>query len=240
MLQMSKPMRHLAQKKSHKSLNLWKRLLVGFCLVFVIPQLIYFGYVTVTCLSFNFYNPPANTLMVLRSFQKTRIKPETFIPYKQIPLYSRQGILYLEDHNFWTHKGIVLGAIREAYEANQRAGYTAYGGSTITQQLARTFFLIPNKNYVRKYLEAGTALIMEQCLSKERILELYLNNIEWGPGVFGIEAGAKYHFGVSVRKLTEEQQARLLAIITNPLKYNVKTFYKNRGMEARYEALMGE
>lgn len=215
-----------------------RRFFTGLFLILILPQVVYFSSVAVVCLASRWVTPPVHTLMVYRYFQKTTVKPESYLSFKQIPFYSRQGILFLEDHNFWSHHGLVLGAIREAYEANQRAGYPAYGGSTITQQLARTLFLIPNKNYIRKYLEAGTALIMEACLPKERILELYLNSIEWGPGIFGIDAGARYHFGVGVRQLSEEQQARLLAIITNPLRYNVKNYYKNRGMEARYEALL--
>ena len=80
--------------------------------------------------------------------------------------------------------------------------------------------------------------MLEAVLSKDRILELYLNNIEWGPGVFGIEAGARFHFGTGVRNLDNEQLARLLAIVTSPVKYSVNTFTKNRGMVARYQALM--
>jgi len=80
-------------------------------------------------------------------------------------------------------------------------------------------------------------LILELLLTKQRILELYLNHIEWGPGVFGIDAGARYQFGTGVRNLDTEQIARLEVIITNPVAYTVKSFSRNRGMEARYEAL---
>lgn len=215
-----------------------KRFFTGFCLFLILPQVIFFASVAMVSFISRWVTPPVSTLMVYRSLQKTAVKPAVPLPLKQIPLFSRQGILFLEDHNFWTHHGLVFGAIREAYEANQRVGYPAYGGSTVTQQLSRTLFLVPNKNYTRKYLEAGTALIMEVCLPKDRILELYLNSIEWGPGTFGIEAGSKYHYGAGVRQLGDEQQSRLLAIITNPLRYNVKTYYKNRGMEARYQALL--
>src|SRR6185369_5627276 len=112
------------------------------------------------------------------------------------------------------------------------------GGSTITQQLARNLFLWPDRMYLRKLLEAGTALILETFLTKERILQLYLNHIEWGPGIFGLEAGARYQFGTGVRNLDVEQISRLEAIITNPVKYSVKTYDHNRGMTARYDALM--
>lgn len=199
---------------------------------------VYFGSVVVLTLVYSRVDPPVTALMVLRSLQGTAVQPARPLPLEKIPLYARRGVVYLEDHNFWTHNGIVPGAIREAYEANQRVGKVAYGGSTITQQLARNLFLFPERMYLRKALEAGTALVLEALLSKERILELYLNHIEWGPGIFGIDAGARYQFGTGVRNLTKEQIARLEAIITNPLAFTVKTYYKNRGMAARYQALI--
>lgn len=199
---------------------------------------VYFGSVVVLTLVYAHVDPPVTALMVLRSLQGTPVHPARPLALEKIPSYAKRGVVYLEDHNFWTHNGIVPGAIREAYEANQRVGKVAYGGSTITQQLARNLFLFPERMYLRKALEAGTALILEAFLSKERILELYLNHIEWGPGVFGIEAGARYQFGTGVRNLTKDQLARLEAIITNPLIFTVKTFAKNRGMAARYQALI--
>lgn len=199
---------------------------------------VYFGTVVVLTLVYTKVDPPVSTLMVVRALGGTKITPPKPLPYAKIPGFAKRGIVFLEDHEFWTHHGVVLEAIQDAYAANQRAGRVTHGGSTITQQLARTLFLFPERMYVRKALEAGTALILETLLPKERILELYLNNIEWGPGVFGIEAGAQYHFGTGVRNLTKEQLARLEAIVTNPLAFSVKTYYKNGGMAARYEALM--
>ena len=199
---------------------------------------LYFGTVTVLTLTYRWIDPPVTTLMVWRSLQGVKVTPTRPLPLAKIPSFAKKGIIYLEDHNFWTHHGLVWGAIREAWEANQRVGRVAYGGSTITQQLARTLFLFPERMYLRKGLEAGTALVLELLLPKERILELYLNNIEWGKGVFGIEAGARHHFGTGVRNLTKDQLARLEAIITNPVAFGVKTYAKNRGMAARYQALM--
>jgi len=199
---------------------------------------LYFGTVTVLTLLYSQINPSVSTLMVLRRMEGVAVVPSRPLPLAKIPSFAKKGIVYLEDHAFWTHHGLVWGAIREAWEANQKAGAIERGGSTITQQLARTLFLFPEKMYFRKVLEAGTALLLEIILSKERILELYLNNIEWGPGVFGIEAGARYHFGTGVRNLNAEQISRLEAIITNPLAFSVKTYFRNRGMAARYEALM--
>lgn len=199
---------------------------------------LYFGSVTVLTLVYAHVDPPVSTLMVWRSLQGVEVKPTKPIALAKIPSFAKKAIVYLEDHAFWSHNGVVLGAIREAWEANQESGRVERGGSTITQQLARTLFLFPERMYLRKALEAGTALIMEALLSKERILELYLNNIEWGPGVFGIEAGSRHHYGTGIRNLNREQIARLEAIITNPVALSVKTYYKNRGMAARYRALM--
>ena len=198
----------------------------------------FFAAILVCIVVFVWVNPPATSLMAWRALNGTKIVAPRPLPLKQIPAFVRSGILYLEDHNFRTHYGIVWGAIVEAWEANQELGYEAYGGSTITQQLARSLFLTTHKNWFRKGAEAVIALMLEAVLSKDRILELYLNNIEWGPGVFGIEAGARHHFGTGVRNLTKEQLARLLAIVTSPVNYSVKTFTKNRGMVARYNALL--
>lgn len=199
---------------------------------------LFFGTVTILTLVYIKVDPPVTSLMVWRSLQGVKVSPSRPLPLNKIPSFARKGIVYLEDHAFWTHNGVVLGAIREAWEANQKSGKLERGGSTITQQLARTLFLFPERMYLRKALEAGAALILETLLSKERILELYLNNIEWGPGVFGIEAGSRHHYGTGIRKLNTEQIARLEAIVTNPVAFTVKTYRKNRGMTARYEALI--
>jgi len=200
---------------------------------------LYFGTVTVLTLIYAHIDPPVTALMVWRSLEGVKVKPAVPLAYAKIPSFAKKAIVYLEDHDFWSHHGVELGAIREAWQANEKAGRVERGGSTITQQLARNLFLWPDRMYLRKALEAGTALILETLLTKERILELYLNHIEWGPGVFGIEAGSRYQFGTGVRNLDVEQLSRLEAIITNPVKYSVKTLEHNRGMTARYYALMG-
>jgi monofunctional biosynthetic peptidoglycan transglycosylase len=198
---------------------------------------VYFGSVIVLTLVYRWVDPPVTALMLLRRCEGVKVTPARPLPYEKIPNYSKKAIVFLEDHEFWTHHGVIWGAIRDAWEANQKARRVERGGSTITQQLARNLFLFPDRMYLRKALEAGTALILELLLTKQRILELYLNHIEWGPGVFGIEAGARYQFGTGVRNLDAEQLSRLAVIITNPVTYNVRTFSRNRGMEARYEAL---
>jgi monofunctional biosynthetic peptidoglycan transglycosylase len=198
---------------------------------------VYFATVAIVTVLLIWIDPPVTGLMILRSWEGVKVQPAKPLPYNRIPSLARRGIVYLEDHEFWTHSGIVWGAVREAWEANERAGRVERGGSTITQQLARNLFLFPDRMYLRKALEAGTALILETVLSKQRILELYLNHIEWGPGIFGIDAGSRYQFGTGVRNLDADEIARLEAIITNPVAFSVRTLSHNRGMEARYEDL---
>jgi monofunctional biosynthetic peptidoglycan transglycosylase len=161
-----------------------------------------------------------------------------FTPIGQIPRPARDMVVRLEDWHFWTHPGIDLGAIRDAYLINRDIGYALYGGSTITQQLARNLFLTPRKTYFRKYLEAVTAIGMDLVLPKARILELYLNVIEWGKGTFGIGAASARYFGVTPSALGLDQQRRLIAVLPNPLRYDPFTLSGNRQLAIRYDYLV--
>jgi monofunctional glycosyltransferase len=160
-------------------------------------------------------------------------------PLAEIPRPARDMVVRLEDGHFWTHPGIRLGAIRDAYLVNRNIGYALYGGSTITQQLARNLFLTPRKAYFRKYLEAIAALCMDLVLPKARILELYLNAIEWGKGTFGITAAAARYYGVRPSALGLDQQRRLIAMLPNPVRYSPFTLLDNRQLAARYQYLVG-
>jgi hypothetical protein len=143
----------------------------------------------------------------------------------------------LEDYHFYQHAGVDLGALRDAWEKNASYGRTAAGGSTIPMQLARNLFLTPRKTYFRKYMEIFIALEMDFIMPKDRILELYLNNIEWGKGVFGIGAASSYYYKAGVSGLGLDELRRLVTIITNPLRYDVQTFYKSAQMAQRYAFL---
>jgi monofunctional biosynthetic peptidoglycan transglycosylase len=161
-----------------------------------------------------------------------------FTPLREIPRSAWDMVVRLEDWHFWTHPGIHLGSIRDAYLINRNIGYALYGGSTITQQLARNLFLTPRKTYFRKYLEAITALGMDLVLPKTRILELYLNVIEWGRGTFGIGAASARYYGVPPSALGLDQQRRLIAVLPNPLRYGVSTLLGSRQLAIRYEYLV--
>lgn len=137
-------------------------------------------------------------------------------PIGKISRYLRAAIIYAEDYNFHRHDGVDWGAIEEAVETNLDKGALAFGGSTITQQLAKNLYLSPSKSFVRKARELLIAHALEDNLSKQRILELYLNIVEWGDGVFGAEAAARHWFGQSAQSLTPAQAARLAIALPNP------------------------
>jgi len=126
-----------------------------------------------------------------------------------------QAVLVAEDQRFWVHRGFDLHEV-EAAVADHREGKGLRGASTLTMQTARTVFLWQGGGWGRKGLEAWYTLWMEWLLPKERILEVYLNEAEWGPGVFGAEAAARHHFGVGAGALTPEQACALAATLPGP------------------------
>jgi monofunctional biosynthetic peptidoglycan transglycosylase len=185
------------------------------------------------------WNPPVTALMIYRgvtAHQKS--KPVRFVPLRQIPRVARTMVIRLEDYRFYSHHGIDLGAIRDAWMINSSIGRTAVGGSTIPMQLARNLFLTPRKTYLRKYIEAVIAVEMSLVLPKDRILELYLNVIEWGKGVYGIGAASAYYYKTGVGGLGLDELRRLATIITNPLRYDVNTFSRSAQMSQRYAYLV--
>jgi monofunctional biosynthetic peptidoglycan transglycosylase len=141
------------------------------------------------------------------------------VPYSRISSQLKRAMIAAEDAKFVDHEGFDWEGIQLAMEKNQRRGRIVAGGSTITQQLAKNLFLTPVKSYWRKGEEAVITVMLEAMLPKPRILELYLNVIEWGNGVFGAEAAARHYFGTSASQLSAEQAARLAAMAPNPRFY---------------------
>jgi len=139
-----------------------------------------------------------------------------WVPYEQISLQLKLAVIAAEDQKFLDHEGFDVEAIQEAYERNERRGRIRRGGSTISQQLAKNLFLSPQRTYLRKANEAVITLMIEALLSKRRILEIYLNVVEWGNGIYGAEAAAQYYYGISAAELDAEQAARMAAMIPNP------------------------
>ncbi len=188
---------------------------------------------------YKFANPPTTVLMIYRSLVN-HWDVQKPIPLKtaQIPSYLRRMLVSVEDGKFYDHHGIDMEAFKRARELNQKIGRPMYGGSTITMQVARTLFLLPNKSYVRKYLEIIAALEMELILSKARILELYFGYAEWGKGIFGIERASRVYYGKGVASLQVDQGARLIALLSSPIKYRPDTLYRSLILRERYEFLV--
>jgi len=140
-------------------------------------------------------------------------------PINEISENLQLAVICSEDQNFLIHNGFDVKALKEAYLENQE-GKRLRGGSTISQQTAKNVFLWQGRNWFRKGLEVWFTFLIETLWSKERILEVYLNSIEMGNGVFGAEAAAQYWFHTSAKKLTKNQAARIAAILPSPLKYS--------------------
>jgi monofunctional glycosyltransferase len=140
----------------------------------------------------------------------------SWVPYGQISNNLKRAVLVAEDAAFFEHEGIDLSEIKASLERNWEEGRFLRGGSTITQQLAKNLYLSPSRNPVRKIKELLIARRLEAALPKRRILELYLNLIEWGDGIFGCEAASRAYFGKPASALTASEAALLAAAIINP------------------------
>ena len=142
-----------------------------------------------------------------------------WVPYRNISIHLKRAVIAAEDASFMEHRGFDWKGIRGAMEKNLREGEVVAGGSTITQQLAKNLFLSGDRAWWRKAQEAVIAVMIELVMDKRRILEIYLNVIEWGESVFGAEAAARHHFGVKAADLSAEQAARLAAMVPSPRRY---------------------
>jgi monofunctional biosynthetic peptidoglycan transglycosylase len=170
-------------------------------------------------------NPATTAFMELRA-REARARGEQpkrvqrWIDYGRISPNLKRAVLVTEDARFWTHEGIDLDELKESMEANIERMEFARGGSTITQQLAKNLYLSPTKNPIRKLRELLIARRLEAELTKQRILELYLNVIEWGDGIWGADAAARTYFHKSASDLSAAESALLSAAISNPHIFN--------------------
>lgn len=164
---------------------------------------------------YRFVPPPVTFLMVQRLFEGQGLD-RRWVPLEKISPTLVRAVIAAEDARFCQHHGFDIEAIEKAMAANAR-GKKLRGGSTISQQTAKNVFLWPQRDWVRKGLEAWFTVLIEVGWGKERIMEVYLNSIEWGPGVYGAEAAARRNFKVPASKLTAAQSARLAAILPKPL-----------------------
>jgi monofunctional biosynthetic peptidoglycan transglycosylase len=145
---------------------------------------------------------------------------QRWVPYTQISSNLRRAVVVTEDSAFFDHDGIDITELRASFESNWEEGRFTRGGSTITQQLAKNLYLSPSRNPIRKLKELLITRRLEAALSKRRILEIYLNVIEWGDGIFGAEAAARSYFGKPASMLTTDEAALLAGAIINPREHS--------------------
>lgn len=171
-------------------------------------------------------NPNKTSMMRYREAQwiakgQRRKISRVWTPYSKISPYLVKAVIIAEDDKFWQHEGFDFEAIQKAVEKDIKAGRLKAGGSTISQQLAKNLYLTPEKSVLRKIREAVITWKIERTLSKRRIIELYLNVVEWGDGVFGAEAAARAYFGKPAYELTPMEAARMAVVLPNPRRLNV-------------------
>jgi monofunctional biosynthetic peptidoglycan transglycosylase len=163
-------------------------------------------------------------------------KIQQWISLGAVPRDAINAVIISEDGTFWSHSGFDWFEFRESIERNLKEGRAARGASTITQQLVKNLYLSPSKNPLRKLKEWVLTWYVERTLSKRRILEIYLNVIEWGWGIYGIEAASRQYFGKSASMLSREESARLAAVIPNPRRYRVDK--ETRYLERRWQLIL--
>lgn len=203
--------------------RLWhwiRRGLLAVVLLFVAYQLWLLGHV----LWWKWMPPAETSFMSLRLDEISRDKPDAelhyrWVPYEKISIHLKRAVVAAEDDTFVDHEGFDWEGIQKAIEKNQKKGRMVAGGSTISQQLAKNLFLSPSRSYLRKAEEAIITVMIEALWDKRRILEVYLNVVEWGNGIFGCEAAAQRYYRIPAAQLAPAQAARLAVMLPNPRKY---------------------
>jgi monofunctional glycosyltransferase len=191
-------------------------------------------------------NPGATALMEQRkedaeSNEKKYVIRQQWVPLSQMSDQIKKAVIVAEDGMFYEHEGIDWYEVKQSLKKDLQKGKFVRGASTITQQVAKNLFLSTSKDPIRKIKEIIIAKSLEEKLSKRRILEIYLNIIEWGNGVYGVEAASRAYFGKHASELTRDDAARLAAVIPNPLRYqpnqeNRFVRYKKNVILARMDA----
>jgi monofunctional glycosyltransferase len=186
--------------------------------VFAIAWVALQAYYFVQIAAWNFVDPQSTAFMRTDEGRLGAAFPiqHQWVPYDQISRNLKRAIIASEDANFVNNNGYETDAILQAWEKNKQRGHIVRGGSTITQQLARNLFLSREKSYIRKGQELIITWMLETLLDKQRIFEIYLNSVEWGNGVYGADAAARYYYRTSASKLTAGQAARLAVMLPRP------------------------
>lgn len=198
----------------------FKRGLALLVLFMLLLQLWYLGWIA----WWRFVTPGMTNFMELRLEQMQERNPNAELkhqwqPYEKISVQLKRAVIAAEDDKFIDHEGFDWEGIQKAMEKNEKKGRIVAGGSTISQQLAKNLFLSASKTPWRKAQEAVITLMLETLWDKRRILEVYLNVVEWGEGIFGAEAAAKRYFGTTAARLGPEQAARLAVMLPAPRRF---------------------
>tara|TARA_R110000787_G_scaffold107027_1_gene214828 strand:- start:1437 stop:2138 length:702 start_codon:yes stop_codon:yes gene_type:complete len=198
----------------HRIYRFFLKVLLLTILAFVLLSLL-------LVLPFRWVNPPITMVMADRWITSTEDFQlrKTWLSWDETPKHAALAVVTSEDQKFPLHSGFDLKAIQQALKERERRGGLR-GASTISQQVAKNMYLWTGRSWFRKGLEVWFTLLIELSWSKQRILEIYLNIAEWGPGVFGLEAASQYHFGRSAANLTPMQAALLASSLPSPLNYN--------------------
>lgn len=216
------------------------KLIGGLLLLLVLWQ----GWIFAQVLWWSETNPGSTRFMriqleALRVENPTAALRHQWVPYERISVHLKRAVVAAEDDRFLDHAGFDWTGIQHALERNRQHGRATAGGSTISQQLAKNLFLTPSRSYVRKAQEAVITVMIESTWSKRRILEVYLNVVEWGEGVFGIEAAAQHFYGIPAERLSPTQAANLAVRLPNPRRYERQFGPAQRAHAARVAARMG-
>lgn len=184
----------------------------------------FFAITFIWVLLLRFVNPPITYLMIQRGFERQAEGKEwkiekSWLDIEDLSNNLKRAALAGEDASFLNHWGFDFKAMEKAFEKNQK-GKKIRGGSTISQQTAKNVFLWPGRSYIRKAFEAYFTILIELLWGKERILEVYLNVIEMGDGIYGAEAATQKYFGKSAHSMTKSQAALIIAVLPNPLRWN--------------------
>lgn len=198
----------------------------------------FWGIIAFFCLLYTFINPPVTPMMLHRYLiRRYDWHKREFIKLEKIPQRTVNMTISLEDGNYYKHFGFEWKMIREAWGRNKKAGRIRFGASTISNQVARTIFLTTDRNFLRKYMEVQVTLIMELIMSKNRMLELYFNYVEWGKGIYGIQTASLHYYGTGCQNLSRDRSMKLISILSSPIKYSPQSYYMSRSASQRYNML---
>ena len=216
-------------------MRIWYWVWRGFALLFLL-LFVYQLWIFAHVLWWTRFNPSTSAFMeerleVMQDKNPDAALQHRWVPYSQISRNLKRALIASEDAKFVDHEGFDWDGIQKAYEKNLKKGKIVAGGSTISQQLAKNLFLSGKRTPWRKLEEAAITVMLENVMDKRRILEIYLNVIEWGNGVFGAEAAARHYFGVSAAQLSPYQAAQLAAMVPNPRYYD--THRSARGLQKK-------